>query len=172
MWQKIAIFSQNGNFLPLNGVRFVNLWPKVAHGGDLIRYIWISICLTKMANALLKVWANKWDCGGYAQKKSSKITKNCQKHQKTQKSPAIPFNQLICTTNMIVSHFLHWLWGLQWRKVLKSILHCNKEIFISPGNSSASYLFCFALFSMNSWRLLHTVFGDGKALLIRKQILL
>ena len=67
------------------------------------------------------------------QKKSSKITKNCQKHQKT---PAIPTNQLTRTTNISFSHFMYRLWGLQRREVLKSILHCNWEIFISPGNSS------------------------------------
>ena len=47
-------------------------------------------------------------------------------------------NQLTCTTNMILSHYVHRLWGLQKRKVLKSILHCNWEIFISPGNSSVT----------------------------------
>ena len=47
-------------------------------------------------------------------------------------------NQLTCTTNMILSHYVHRLWGLQKRKVLKSILHCNWEIFISPGNSSGT----------------------------------
>ena len=49
----------------------------------------------------------------------------------------MPTNQLTCTTNMILSHYRHRLWGLQRSKVLKSILHCNWEIFISPGNSSA-----------------------------------
>ena len=46
-------------------------------------------------------------------------------------------NNLICTTNMNLSHYMHRLWGSQKRKVLNSILHCNLEIFISPGNSSA-----------------------------------
>ena len=40
------------------------------------------------------------------------------------------------TTNMVISHFMHRLWGLRKRKVLKSILHCICKIFISPGNSS------------------------------------
>ena len=45
-------------------------------------------------------------------------------------------NQLTCTTNMILVHYMHRLWGLQRSKVLKPILHCNWKIFISPGNSS------------------------------------
>ena len=40
---------------------------------------------------------------------------------------------------MVLSHFLHRLWVLRKRKVLKSILHCICKIFISPGNSSAPF---------------------------------
>ena len=50
--------------------------------------------------------------------------------------PEIPNNQPTCTTNMVLSHFMHRLWVLRKRKVLNSILHCICKIFISPGNSS------------------------------------
>ena len=42
----------------------------------------------------------------------------------------------MCTTNIILSQYMHRLWGLQGWKVFNSILPCNKEIFISSGNSS------------------------------------
>ena len=41
---------------------------------------------------------------------------------------------------MVLSHFMHRLWGLRKRKVLKSILHCICKIFISPGNSSEIWI--------------------------------
>ena len=70
-------------------------------------------------------------------KKPQKITKNHQKITKNhQKSSTTPTNQLMCTTNMIISHYMHQLWGLQRWKVFNSILLSNWEIFISPGNSS------------------------------------
>ena len=47
---------------------------------------------------------------------------------------------------MILSHYEHRLWGFQRRKVLKSILHCNWEIFISPGNSSVTRFNLFIQF--------------------------
>ena len=68
------------------------------------------------------------------------MPKNTKNHQKITKNhqqpPTMATNNLICTTNMNLSHYMHRLWGLQKRKVLNSILHCNLEIFISPGNSS------------------------------------
>ena len=51
----------------------------------------------------------------------------------------MPTNQLEFTTTMILCHYKQGLWGLQRSKVLKSILHCNWEILISPGNSSDRY---------------------------------
>ena len=66
--------------------------------------------------------------------------------------PAMTTNQLTCTTNMILSHYMHRLWGLQRSKVLKSILHCNWEIFISPGNSS-DVIFVNSIISSTSVKL-------------------
>ena len=62
--------------------------------------------------------------------------------------PEIPNNQPTCTTNMVLSHFLHRLWVLRKRKVLKSNLHCICKIFISPGNSSGKEIRCFLLNSI------------------------
>ena len=62
----------------------------------------------------------------------------------------MPTNQLTCTNNMILSYYINGLWGLQRRKVLNSILHCNWEIFISPGNSSVQRISVLAfLFEAN-----------------------
>ena len=72
----------------------------------------------------------------------------------------MPTNQLICTTNMILSHYMHRLWGLQRRKVLKSILHCNWEIFISLGNSSALVMLSqFRATVVTLWHCLWTCYG-------------
>ena len=146
LWTKIASFPKKRHFLPLNGRKDCQYFAQSCPRGCQRLTRKISVCLTKMADALLKVWDNFMGLRRlYASfthfaevmrrrkhQKSPQIIKNTKRHQK---SPAIPTNQLTCT-NMIVGHILHLLWGLQRRKVLKSISHCNKEIFISPGNSS------------------------------------
>ena len=137
-------------------VRIVRLWPKVAHGDELHRCIWNSIGATKLFDAVLKVWDMKLDCRGYTpwlrilrRLYAEEIIKNHQKSKYIKKSPAMPTNQLTCTTNMILSHYRHRLWGLERRKVLNSILHCNWEIFISPGNSSVTRFNLFIQFLIN-----------------------
>ena len=60
------------------------------------------------------------------------------------------------TTNMVLSHFLHRLWVLRKRKVLKSILHFICKIFISPGNSSGTD------FNVNIFRPAETVLKKSK----------
>ena len=147
LWPKLSIFPKKGNFLPLNRFKVCKVFAQSCPRGWQRLKPKIYVCLTKMANALLKVWNNKWDCrgniyllyafcGGYMRKKSSIIIiKNTRIHQKP---PAVPTNQLTCSTNMVLSHYMHRLGGLQRRKVLKSVLHCIKEIFISPGNSSGA----------------------------------
>ena len=109
---------------------------------------------------VLKVWDNKWDCGGYTTPSrilrrlyQEKIIKNHQNCKYTKISPAMPTNQLTCTTNMILSHYMHRLWGLQRSKVLKSILHCSWEIFISPGNSSAMHITRQCISTSNAFKL-------------------
>ena len=140
---KLPIFAKKSHFLLLNGRNVChNLAQSCPRGWKrLTRKIFN--CGTKLTNVVLKVWDNKWDCGGYTTPSrilrrlyQEKIIKNHQNCKYTKISPAMPTNQLTCTTNMILSHYMHRLWGLQRSKVLKSILHCNWEIFISPGNSS------------------------------------
>ena len=91
--------------------RFAKLWPKVAHGGEENSQTKKSVVALKLTNVALKcntiaevIYLLYAFCGGYMQRKPSKFTKNHQKHQKTPKPPAIPTNQLTCTTNMIFSH--------------------------------------------------------------------
>ena len=65
--------------------------------------------------------------------KPPKIVKNTKRHHK---SPAIPTNQSTCTTNMIPSHLMHWLWGLQ-RRTEVYISPKNEYFCITPKNGSA-----------------------------------
>ena len=113
--QKWAIFSQNGHFLPLNGRKDRGALAQSCPRGWQRLTRKISLCLTKMADALLKVWDNFMGLRRlYASfthfaevmrrrnhQKSPQIIKNTKRHQK---SPAIPTNQLTCTTNMIFCH--------------------------------------------------------------------
>ena len=115
LWQKMAIFSQNGYFLPLNGCKDRGAFAQSCPRGWQRLTRKISNCGTKLTNVVLKVWDNIWDCGGYTppnthfaevicrgnHQKSPKIIKNTKRPQKP---PAIPTNQLTCTTNMIFSH--------------------------------------------------------------------
>ena len=64
-WPKLAILSQNGHFLPLIGRKdrqdFAQSCPR---GWQRLRPK-RSVGATKLFDAVLKVWDNKWDCGGY-----------------------------------------------------------------------------------------------------------
>ena len=150
-----CLFSTNGHFLQLNGRQDRQDFAQICPRGWQRLTPKRSVGATKLFNAVLKVWDNKWDCGGYTTPSrilrrlyEEKIIKNHQNCKYTKISPAMPTNQLTCTTNMILSHYMHRLWGLQRSKVLKSILHCNWEIFISPGNSSVLEPICI-------WHHLH-----------------
>ena len=104
LWQKMAIFSQNGYFLPLNGCKDRGAFAQSCPRGWQRLTRKISNCGTKLTNVVLKVWDNIWDCGGYTppnthfaevicrgnHQKSPKIIKNTKRPQKP---PAIPTNQ-------------------------------------------------------------------------------
>ena len=138
----LPIFFKKGHFLALNGHKDRKYFAQSCPQGWKRLTRKFFNCGTKLTNVVLKVWDNKWDCGGYTTPSrilrrlyEEKIIKNHQNCKYTKISPAMPTNQLTCTTNMILSHYMHRLWGLQRSKVLKSILHCSWEIFISPGSS-------------------------------------
>ena len=153
LWPKSPFFSQNCHFLLLNGRQDCQDFAQSCPRGWQRLTRKISNCGTKLTNVVLKVWDNKWDCGGYTTPSrilrrlyEEKIIKNHQNCKYTKISPAMPTSELTCTTNMILSHYMHRLWGLQRSKVLKSILHCSWEILISPGNSSGVVLSLICLF--------------------------
>ena len=115
VWQKMAIFSQNGHFLPLNGRQDRQDFAQSCPRGWQRLTRKISNCGTKLTNVVLKVWDNIWDCGGYTPPNTHFAEVICRgNHQKSpkiikttkgpRKPPAIPTNQLTCTTNMIFSH--------------------------------------------------------------------
>ena len=59
---KFSNFFEEMPFSTTRIVRIVRILPKVAHGGDFIRYIWNSIGAIKLFDAALKVW---WLCFGH-----------------------------------------------------------------------------------------------------------
>ena len=65
LWPKLSIFPKKGNFLPLNGRKDCQYFAQSCPRGWQRLTPKRSVGATKLFDAVLKVWDNKWDCGGY-----------------------------------------------------------------------------------------------------------
>ena len=65
LWPKLTIFSKKGHFLPLNGRQDRQDFAQSCPGGRQRLMPKRSVGAIKLSDAELKVWDDKWDCGGY-----------------------------------------------------------------------------------------------------------
>ena len=146
LWPKLPIFSKKSYFLPLNGRNNCHnsdqscpWWWRKLTNKKICCGIKIDNCGIKSVRqwiGLRRLYTSFTHFTEVIRRRNHQKSPKIKIHKK---SPAMTTNQLTCTTNMsVVSNFLHRLWGLQRRKVLKFILHCNWKILISHGNNSAS----------------------------------